>query len=100
MRRMKVGIDLLESNSPLVQERRSGLAVRSLDGLLAMALRYHTRGEPRQAEDMFWMLAEEHSDAPQGQVATSELAALAHEHERNGCDHEARAIYERLVAIA
>jgi hypothetical protein len=49
---------------------------------------------------MFWMLAEEHSDAPQGEVATSKLRALAHEYERNGCDHEARAIYERLAAIA
>jgi hypothetical protein len=37
---------------------------------------------------------------PQGEVATSKLAALAHEYERNGFDHEARAKYERLVAIA
>jgi hypothetical protein len=90
----------LESVASPAHEFRSQLAVRSLDDLLAMALRYHSRDEPRQAEDMFWMLAEEHSDAPQGEVATNKLTSLAHEYERNGCDHEARAIYERLVAIA
>jgi hypothetical protein len=64
-----------------------------------MALRYHSRHQPRQAEAMFWMLAEEHSAAPQAEIATSKLAALAHDYERDGCDHNARAIYERLVAI-
>ncbi len=90
----------LESSASPVHERRSQVAVQSLDGLLAMALRYQSRDEPRQAEDIFWMLAEEHSDTPQGEIATSKLTALAHEYERDGCDHEARAIYERLVAIA
>jgi hypothetical protein len=90
----------LEPIASPVHERRSQLAVRSLDDLLAMALRYHSRDEPRQAEDIFWMLAEDHFDAPQGEVAKSKLTALAHEYERNGCDHEARAIYQRLFAIA
>jgi hypothetical protein len=76
-----------------------GWPARSLDGLLAMALHYHSRHQPRQAEAMFWMLAEEHSAAPQAEIATSKLAALAHDYERDGCDHNARAIYERLVAI-
>jgi hypothetical protein len=35
---------------------------------------------------MFWMLAEEHSAAPQAEIATSKLAALTHDYERNGCD--------------
>ena len=30
---------------------------------------------------------------PQGEVATSKWAALAHEYERTGCDHEACAKY-------
>ena len=90
----------LESIASSVHERRSQLAVHSLDELLAMALRYHSRDEPRQAEDMFWRLAEDHADAPQGEVATNKLTAMAHEYERKGRDHEARAIYERLFAIA
>ena len=61
------------------------MGVRSLDDLLAMAFRNHRRDEARQAEDMFWMLVEEHSDAPRGRlrlIATCKLAALAHEYER------------------
>ena len=76
------------------------MGVRSLDDLLAMAFRNHRRDEARQAEDMFWMLEEEHSDAPQREIATNKLAALAHEYERNGYNHGARATYERLVAVA
>jgi len=80
-----------------IHGHESKLADRSLDDLLAMALRYLSEDNPRQAEDMFWMLAESHTNTPQGVFAKSKLRVLAHEYERDGCDHEARAIYERLI---
>ena len=85
-----------KSHASLVQESELEGAVRSLDDLLAMAQRYRGEGNRRQAEDMYWMLADDHSEAPQGEVARGELRALAHEFDRDGCEHEARAIYERL----
>ena len=72
-------------------------ATRSLNDLLALAERHGSQGNLRQAEDMFWMLADDYSEAPQAEVAKDRLRALAHEFERDGNPHEAHAIYERLI---
>ena len=73
--------------------------VHSLNDFLAMAENYGSGGSPRQAEDIFWMLAEEHSAAPQARIARGKLRAVAHEYERDGYTHEARAIDERLIDL-
>ncbi len=86
-----------KSHATPIQEIEIKATVQSLNDLLAMAERYGSVGDVRQAEEMFWMLAEDHSEAPQAEVARVKLRALAHEFERDGCDHEARAIYERLI---
>jgi len=85
------------SRATHIQESESEAAVRSLNDLLATGQRYRSEGNLRQAEDIFWMLAEGHSETPQAEVARANLRALAHEFESDGCNHEARAIYERLI---
>ncbi len=86
-----------KSHATVIEESESEQAATSLNELLAMAQRYRNVGNLRQAEDMFWMLAEDHSEAPQAELARGKLRALAHDYVRDGCDHEARAIYERLI---
>ena len=85
------------SHGTPIPEAEFKATVHSLNDLLAMAENYGSGGSPRQAEDIFWVLAEEHSDAPQAGIARGKLRALAHEYERDGYAHEARAIYERLI---
>ncbi len=86
-----------KSHATPTSETESKATVDSLNDLLAMAEHYGSVGSLRQAEDIFWMLAEEHSEEPQAEVARGKLRALAHEYERDGRAHEARAIYERLM---
>jgi len=86
-----------KSHATPISEGEFKATVDSLNDLLAMAEHYGSVGSLRQAEDIFWMLAEEHSEAPQAEVARGRLRALAHECERDGFAHEARAIYERLM---
>jgi hypothetical protein len=73
--------------------------VHSLDDLLVMAEDYGNGGSAREAEDIFWTLAEEHSETPQAGIARRKLRALAHENGRGGRAREARAIYERLIYL-
>ncbi len=86
-----------KSHTTPIPETESKATVDSLDDLLAMAEQYGSVGSLRQAGDIFWMLAEEHPEAPQAEVARGMLRGLAHEYERDGHAHEARAIYERLM---
>jgi hypothetical protein len=78
------------------QKHQTEVATRSLDDLLAMAQHYRSEGDLRQAEDMFWMLVEDHAETPQSEIAKDQLRAMAHVYEHDGCAHAARAIYERL----
>jgi hypothetical protein len=80
-------------------EGESRATVPSLDDLLVMAEDHSSGGSPRQAEGIFWALAEEHSGTAQAGIARRKLRALAYEYERGGCTHEARAIHERLIYL-
>jgi hypothetical protein len=86
-----------KSQASRVHERQVDLASYSLDDLLAMASHYRSNKDLRQAEDIYWMLTQDHSGTPQAAAAKDRLRELAHEYERDGCAHEARAIYERLL---
>ncbi len=79
------------------QKHQTEVATRSLDDLLAMAQHYRNEGELRQAEDMFWMLVQDHRETPQSEIAKDELRGLARVYEHDGYAHAARAIYERLT---
>lgn len=79
------------------QKHQARVATLSLDDLLAMARHYRNEGDLRQAEDMFWMLVQDHAETPQSELAKDELRGLAHVYEHDGCPHTARAIYERLT---
>ncbi len=85
------------SGESLIQEHRSEVVVRSLDHLFAMAQRYRSEGNLRQAMAIYWALSEDHSETTQGQGAQDGLLELADVYENDGSRHQARAIYERLL---
>lgn len=70
-----------------------------LGRLLATAQRYRQEGNHRQATELFWTLAAEHSQTPQADTAKAELLALAEGYERAGNQHMARSMYERLLDL-
>ena len=74
---------------PFYQQRSSEAARQSLDHLLAMAQRYRSEGDLRQAADIWWTLLQEHADTPQAQAAQDKLLELAHVYEREGYRHQA-----------
>jgi hypothetical protein len=76
---------------------QSEVIVRSLDHLMAMAQRFRTGGDLRQAMEIYWSLFEDHFNTAQGQAAEEELLNLAEFYEREGFSHQARAVYERLI---
>ena len=67
-----------KSQASRLEEHQSEVTTHSLDDLLAMASRYRGEGDLRQAEDIFWMLAQEHPGTPQAEVSKDRLRALAH----------------------
>lgn len=69
-----------------------------LDRLLAMAHRYRSEGNLRQAVELYWTLAEDRPGTPEGDAAKAVLLELAASYERNEARHMARSIYERLLA--
>jgi len=85
------------SHSTLFQEHRSHVSLQSLDHLLAMAQRYRSEGNLRQAMAIYWTLSEDHSETTQAQWSQDKLLELADVYERDGSRHQARAIYERLL---
>jgi hypothetical protein len=68
-----------------------------LKRLLAMAQRYRSTGELNAAMEMFWELAEDHAESAEGATARQALLEIAAFDEREGAQHMARAIYERLL---
>ncbi len=69
----------------------------ALERLLAMAKRYRKEGQVREAMEMFWELAESHSDTTQGDAAKELLLEMAAGYERDGSPRLARSIYERIL---
>lgn len=69
-----------------------------LDRLLAMAQRYRSRGDLREAMELYWELAEDHPGTAEADAASAMLLELAASYERNEAPHMARSIYERLLA--
>ncbi len=70
---------------------------RMLDRLLAMAHRYRSEGNLRQAVEMYWALLENHPGTAQAQGARARLLEQAEAYERDGARHVARAVYVRLL---
>jgi hypothetical protein len=80
-----------------VQGPQSEEVIQSLDHLLAMAQRYQSEGNLRQAMAIYWTLSEDHFETTQGREAQGSLIAMADHFENDGLRHQARAIYERLL---
>jgi Tfp pilus assembly protein PilF len=70
-----------------------------LERLLAMAHRYLKAGSYRQATEMLWTLVDDHAGTLQAEAAKFELLKLAESYERDGKDHMARSMYERLMEL-
>lgn len=71
---------------------------QSLAGrLLAMANRYRSEKNLRQATEIYWTLVEKYSVTAQARAARLVLLELADEYECNNARHMARSIYERLM---
>ena len=68
-----------------------------LGRLLAMAHRYRSEGNVRQATELYWTLADDYPGTPQADAARAVLLELATAYERGGNRHLARGIYERLL---
>lgn len=69
----------------------------ALERLLAMAERYRSDGKIREAMELYWELAEDHSLTDEAAAAKAVLLELATSYERSGSPHMARSIYERLL---
>lgn len=93
----EVELESSTSRASILQKCSSEAARQSLDHLLAMAQRYRSEGDLRQAADIWWTLLQDHADTPQAQAAQDKLLELAHVYEREGYRHQARAFYERLL---
>lgn len=70
-----------------------------LERLIAMANCYRSEGNLRQATELYWTLAENHSGTPQADAARADLLEMAASYERNEARHMARSIYERLLNV-
>lgn len=68
-----------------------------LERLIAMAHSYRSEGNPRQARELYWALAENHPGTPQADAAREALLEMAASYGRNEARHMARSIYERLL---
>jgi len=69
-----------------------------LGRLLAMAHRYRSEGNLRQATELYWTLAEDYPGTHQADAARAVLLGLADGYERNE-RHMARSMYERLLGL-
>jgi tetratricopeptide (TPR) repeat protein len=68
-----------------------------LGRLLAMAQRYRSEGNLRQAIELYWTLAQGYPRTPQSDAAHRVLLEIADAYERQGARHMARSMYERLL---
>jgi len=96
------------SRKPAVSKARSSVKPKTdtvvnhvlLERLLAMAQRYRSEGNFREAMGLYWELAEDHPGTPEADAASATLLDLAANYERNAAPHMARSIYKRLLAEA
>lgn len=89
----------LEAGGAAETEASAVASQAMLGRLLAMAQRYRKGGNCRQATELFWTLAEEHSETPQADAAKAELLELAEGYGRAGAQRMARSMYERLLDL-
>ena len=83
----------------LVMESSAAANQALLGRLLAMAHRYRSEGNLRQATELYWTLAEDYPGTPQADAASATLLELAAGYERNNAPHMARSMYERLMGM-
>ena len=90
----------MESDGNSLVMESSAAADQALIGrLLAMAHRYRSDGNIRQATEMYWTLVEDYPGTPQADAARAVLLELATSYERNDARHMARGMYERLMGM-
>ncbi|MCX5656491.1 MAG: hypothetical protein NTY65_17790 [Planctomycetota bacterium] len=65
--------------------------------LLKMADGYLAQGALWNAMEIYLKIVERHNEAPEARLACERLLWIAERHEKNGKDHLARSIYERLL---
>ena len=82
---------------PAEVERRREAESPVLAHLLEIADGYFAAGAIHQAMEIYFELASEHDDTPEGMQAGDRLMNLARRYVSAGKLHQARAIYERLV---
>ncbi len=88
----------LKAHVPARPEADAGANPVLLKRLLAMAQRYRSEGNFREAMGLYWKLAGDHPGTPEADAAGAMLLELAASYERNDAPHMARSIYERLLA--
>jgi len=81
----------------VVTEPQPDAQSRVLARLLKMADAYRDVLALRHAMAIYFLLADQHGDTPQGEEARERLLEIAETHERAGEHHQARSIYERLL---
>lgn len=87
----------LKVRGPAKPEAGTGANQALLGRLLAMAHRYRSEGNLRQAIELYWTLAEDYPGTPQADAARAVLLELAEGYEHDGALHMARSMYERLL---
>jgi len=87
----------LEADGPVKSEADAAANQVLLERLVAMAHSYRSEGNPRQARELYWALAENHPGTPQADAARAALLEMAASYGRNEARHMARSIYERLL---
>lgn len=70
-----------------------------LSRLLRMADNYRSANMLRQALEIYWDLAENHSSTPEAQQARQRLLAICEWYETQGKLHHARAMCQRMMNI-
>ena len=89
----------LEADGSVKPEAGAAANQALLGRLLAMAHRYRSEGNLREAMELYWELAEDYPGTPQADAAKAVLLELATSYERNDAPHMARSMYERLMGM-
>ena len=91
---------MTESDATAPSGSKHARASQALLGrLLAMAHRYRSDGNIRQATELYWSLVEDYPGTPQAHAARAVLLELATSYERNEARRMARSMYERLMGM-
>ena len=92
---------VMESSAVAPGSGEAGAAANQalIGRLLAMAHRYRSEGNLRQATELYWTLVEGYPGTPQADAARAVLLELAEGYERNEARRMARSIYKRLLNL-